>query len=200
MRQKRKYTVPIATRMKTIILTILTISVAGLSWAQTLDRSVRPKPGPAPEIKLGKTESFTLPNGMKVFVVENHKLPTIAASIQLDIKPELEGDMIGYREMMSELLTSGTKTRSNEQLNKEIDFIGANIDASDEGINASGLKKHQEKILELMADIAMNADFKQSELEKIKTRMLSGLEAEENEPDAMLNKVSAVLNYGKQHP
>jgi predicted Zn-dependent peptidase len=200
MRQKRKYSVPKATSMKKIILTILTISVTGLSWAQTLDRSARPKPGPAPEIKLGKTESFTLANGMKVFVVENHKLPTIAASIQLDIKPELEGDMIGYREMMSELLTSGTKTRSNEQLNKEIDFIGANIDASDEGINASGLKKHQEKILELMADIAMNADFKQSELEKINTRTLSGLEAEENEPDAMLNKVSAVLNFGKQHP
>ena len=101
MRQKRKYTVPKATSMKKIILTILTISVAGLSWAQTLDRSVRPKPGPAPEIKLGKTESFTLPNGMKVFVVENHKLPTIAAYIHLDIKPELEGDMIVYREMMS---------------------------------------------------------------------------------------------------
>jgi predicted Zn-dependent peptidase len=186
--------------MKKIILSIIAISVTAVSWAQTLDRSVRPKPGPAPEIKLGKTESFTLPNGLKVFVVENHKLPTIAASIELDIKPELEGDMTGYRDMMSELLTSGTKTRSNEQFNKEIDFIGANINASHDGLSASGLKKHQDKILELMADIAMNADFKQTELDKIKTRTLSGLEAEENEPDAMLSKVSAVLNYGKQHP
>lgn len=186
--------------MKKLTLSILTIAVALSTVAQTLDRTVRPKPGPAPEIKLGKTESFTLANGMKVFVVENHKLPTVAASIQLDVRPELEGNMAGYRDMMSELLTSGTKTRSNDQLNKEIDFIGANIDASDEGISASGLKKHQEKIFELMADIAMNADFKQSELDKIKTRTLSGLEAEENEPDAMLNKVSAVVNFGKQHP
>jgi len=186
--------------MKKLTLSIVTIAVALSAGAQTLDRSVRPKPGPAPEIKLGKTESFTLANGMKVFVVENHKLPTVAASIQLDIRPELEGNMAGYRDMMSELLTSGTKTRSNEQLNKEIDFIGANIDASDEGISASGLKKHQEKIFELMADIAMNADLKQSELDKIRTRTLSGLEAEENEPDAMLNKVSAVVNFGKQHP
>ena len=29
--------------------------------------------------------------------------------------------------------------------------------------------------------------------------MLSGLEAEENEPDAMVQKVAAVVNYGKQH-
>src|SRR5690606_27113192 len=186
--------------MKKLTLSILTVAFALNAHAQTLDRSVRPKPGPAPEIKLGKTESFTLPNGLKVFVVENHKLPTIAASIQLDIQPQLEGDMTGYREMMSELLVSGTKTRSKDQLNQEIDFIGANIDASDEGISASGLKKHQDKIFALMADITMNAEFTQAELDKIKTRMLSGLEAEENEPDAMLDKVSAVVNFGTQHP
>lgn len=186
--------------MKKLTLSILTLAVAGSIQAQSLDRSIRPKPGPAPEIKLGKSESFTLPNGLKVFVVENHKLPTIAASIQLDIRPELEGEMTGYREMMSELLTSGTKTRSSDQLNKEIDFIGASINASDEGIAANALKKHQEKIFELMADIAMNADFKQSELDKIKTRTLSGLAAEENEPDAMLQKVSAAINFGNKHP
>jgi len=186
--------------MKKITLSILTIALALSAGAQSFDRSVRPKPGAAPEIKLGKTESFTLPNGLRVFVVENHKLPTIAVSIQLDIQPALEGNMTGYREMMSELLTSGTKTRSNDKLNEEIDFIGARISASDEGVFGSGLKKHQNKILELVADIAMNADFKQSELDKNKKRAKSGLEAEKNEPDAMLNNVSAVVNFGTNHP
>lgn len=187
--------------MKKITLSIITIALAAsASWGQKLDRSIRPKPGPAPEIRLGKTEDFTLPNGMRVFVVENHKLPTVTYSIQLDIKPELEGDMAGYRDMMSELLTSGTKTRSNEKLNEEIDFIGARIAADHESVFASGLKKHQNKILELMSDIAINADFKQEELDKIKKRTLSGLEAQKNEPDAMLENVSAAVNFGNQHP
>lgn len=186
--------------MKKITLSILTIALALSAGAQSFDRSVRPKPGPAPEIKLGKTESFTLPNGLRVFVVENHKLPTIAVSIQLDIKPALEGDMTGYRQLMSDMLTSGTKTRSNEKLNEEIDFIGADINASDEGLFGSSLTKHEHKLMELMGDIAMNADFKQSELDKNKKRMKSGLEAEKNEPDAMLNNVSAVVNFGKAHP
>jgi len=186
--------------MKKIILSIAALALVSASYAQTLDRSIRPKPGPAPEIKLGKTESFTLPNGLKVFVVENHKLPTIAASIQLDVKPELEGNKTGVMDMMSELLLSGTKTRSNDKLNEEIDFIGADINASHDGISGRGLKKHQDKILELMSDIAMNADFKQTELDKIKTRTLSGMEAEENDPDAMLQKVTAVIDYGKGHP
>src|ERR1043165_5464470 len=128
--------------MKKFSFSIFMLGLAMSAVAQPLDRSVRPKPGPAPTITLGKTESFTLSNGLRVFVVENHKLPTIAASIQFDIKPELEKDMTGYRSMMSDLLTSGTKTRSNDKLNAEIDYMGASIRASDESISGGALKKY----------------------------------------------------------
>jgi zinc protease len=186
--------------MKKITLSILTLALAVSAYAQKLDRSIRPKAGPAPEITLGKTESFTMANGMRVFVVENHKLPTVSVSIQLDIKPELEGNAAGYREMMSEILLSGTKSRSKEKLNAEIDYIGANINASDDGLFGSSLKKHQAKLLDLMSDIAINSDINKDELEKIKKRTLSGLQAAKNEPDQMLENVSAVMNFGTNHP
>lgn len=186
--------------MKKLSLLILTIALAVSTFAQKLDRSKRPEPGPAPEIQLGKTESFVLPNGLKVFVVENHKLPLVTASIQLDVYPELEGDMAGYSEFLSELLTSGTKTRSKDQLNEQIDFIGARLSATSRSMYGQSLKKHNEKLLELMADIATNADFKAEELEKVRKRMLSGLQAAKNEPDAMLENVASVINYGKDHP
>ncbi len=186
--------------MKKVTLSILSLALCGATWAQQLDRSIKPKPGPAPEIKLGKTESFTLPNGMKVYVVENHKLPVISCSIQLDIRPELEGDMAGYRDMMSSLLLSGTKTRTKDQLNAEIDKMGANINVSSEGINGSGLKKYQERILELMSDIAMNANIPQSELDAEKKKALSALETQKNDGDAMVNNVSAAVNFGSKHP
>ncbi len=186
--------------MKKITLSILVITWAISAVAQTLDRSVRPQPGPAPEVRLGDPATFTLPNGLKVFVVENHKLPVVSYSIQLDIKPALEGDMAGYRDMMSELLVSGTRTRSKEKLNEEIDFIGARIYASDEGLYGSSLKKHQAALLSLLSDVAMNADFKQEELDKIKKRSLSALEIGRNEPETMLKNATAAINFGKQHP
>jgi predicted Zn-dependent peptidase len=188
--------------MKNIISPILMLALAASvsANAQSLDRSVRPTAGPAPEIKLGKTETFTLPNGLRVFVVENHKLPTISCDIQFDIKPALQGNEAGYKDMMSELLLTGTKTRSKDELNKEIDFIGADINASDDEISGSGLKKHQDKILQLMSDVAMNASFKEEELDKIKKRTLSALETEENDPDAMGRNVSAAVNFGPAHP
>lgn len=186
--------------MKKLSLFILTAALAVSSYAQELDRSKRPQPGAAPEIQLGKTESFVLPNGLKVFVVENHKLPLVTASIQFDVYPELEGDMAGYSEFLSELLTAGTKTRSKDELNKQIDFIGARLSASTRSMYGQSMKKHNEKLLELMADIAMNANFQEEEVEKIRKRSLSALQTAKNSPDDMLQNVTSVINYGKNHP
>ncbi len=186
--------------MKKITLSILSLIAAATIYAQPVDRSIRPKPGMAPEIKLGKTQSFTLENGMKVFVVENHKLPTIDINIQFDINPALEGDMAGFRDMMSELLHAGTTTRSKDKLNEEIDNMGARISVNSEGIYASSLKKYQGKILDLVSDIAMNAVISQEELTLTKKKMLSGIETQKNQPDEMVRNVRAVVNFGKKHP
>ena len=186
--------------MKKITLSILAVTLFSAAFAQKLDRSIKPKPGPAPEIKLGQSESFTLANGMKVFVVENHKLPTISCSIQFDIKPELQGDMTGYREMMSELLFSGTSSRTKDQLASEIDQMGANIGVTDQGMYGAGLKKYTAHIFELMADIAINTKISAEELEKAKKKMISGIQTQKNEPDAMVDNVSAVVNFGPKHP
>lgn len=186
--------------MKKITISILAMAVVCAVYAQPVNRSIRPKPGPAPEITLGKTESFTLPNGLRVFVVENHKLPSFSCSIQLDVKPELEGDMAGFTEMMSELLMTGTTNRSKDKLNAEIDQMGAGLFVSSESMQVRGLKKYQDKIFELMADVAMNAVISQEELDKAKKKMLSGLETQKNEPDAMVDNVTNVVNYGISHP
>ncbi len=186
--------------MKKITLSIFSILLCMGGWAQKLDRSVKPKPGPAPEIKLGQSERFTLPNGMQVFVVENHKLPVVSCSIQFDIKPALEGNMAGYRDMMSELLLSGTKSRGKDKLNAEIDKLGLTIAPNSGGIYGSGLKKYQGKIFELLADIAINSNIPQAELDIQKKKALSELETQKNEPDVMVNNVSAVVNFGNNHP
>lgn len=186
--------------MKKYIVLLAAFAIGGTAQAQKLDRSIRPKAGPAPKIELGKTESFTLSNGMKVFVVENHKVPLVSASIQLDIRPELQGDQAGFHDIVGELLTSGTKTKSKDQIDLDIDNIGATIRADEESMYGNSLTRNKSELLALMADIAKNADFKQTELDKLKKQTLSGLAAAKNNPDAMLKNVTDAVNYGANHP
>lgn len=185
---------------KNILSIILAATVTLTVSAQKLDRSKRPAAAAAPEINLGKTEKFTLPNGLKVFVVENHKLPKVAYSLSLNIDPVLEKDMAGYVEIAGQLMERGTKNRSKEQLDKEVDFIGASLGTFSTGVYASSLKKHQEKLLDIMSDVLMNADFKQEELDKIKKQSISGITSEKDDPDAIAGNVRSALVYGSDHP
>lgn len=187
----------------TLVLFPAVISAQGTKTAKQkamLDRSVRPQPGPAPEIKIGHYESFTLDNGLKVFVVENHKIPRVAYSLIVDYTPTLEGDKAGLADLFGELLRTGTTNLTKDQLDEEIDFIGASISTSRNSINASGLKKHNEKLMQLVSDILVNPAFDGSQLEKIKTRALSALEAEKNDPGSISKKISSQLVYGSDHP
>lgn len=167
---------------------------------EQLDRSKRPQPGPAPIIKIGEAESFVLDNGLRVFVVENHKIPRISYQLVLDYAPVLEGEEAGYVDFAGQLMRTGTTTRTKDQIDEAIDFIGARLNTSADGLSASCLTRHNEALLEIMSDIIKNASFKPEELEKIRTQTLSSLEAEKNEPSAISAKVGNKLMFGQVHP
>ena len=182
-----------------IFILIFAFIFSLLSFAQ-VDRSKMPKPGPAPEIHLGKYESFKLPNGLKVFVVENHRLPRISLSLVVDRDPIREKDAVGYLEAAGDLLRTGTKTNTKDQLDKEIDFIGANISTSETGIFATSLSEFTEKLMSITSDIVLNSDFKQAELDKIIKRMRSVLAAQKDDPESISNVVENAVLFGKDHP
>jgi zinc protease len=185
--------------MKNLYIILIALISTFSVYAQ-VDRSKLPEPGPAREIKIGDYESFTLKNGMQVFVVENHKLPRVTFSLVLDREPVIEGDKAGYLSMVGQMLRRGTATRTKEQLDEEIDFIGASLGASSTSVYGSSLTKHKEKMLALMTDMLFNSTFPEAELEKIKTQTLSGLAANKEDPEAISRNVSTVLVYGKEHP
>lgn len=184
---------------KSPILLIIALLVSFATAAQ-IDRSKLPEPGPAPEIKLGEVGHFTLDNGLKVFVVENHKLPRVAFSLVLERDPLLEGEKAGMTGFVGEMLTAGTSSRTKEELDEEVDFIGASLSAGSTSLYGSSLKKHSNKILELMADVLFNPVFPQSELDKLKKQALTGLAAAKDNPDAISGLLTNALVYGKDHP
>lgn len=173
-------------------------------FAQTggtpLDRSKIPTGGPAPVIRIGKYETFTLANGLKVFVVTNRKLPRVAFNLVLDYDPILEKESAGYVQIAGEMLRSGTTTRTKDQLDEAIDFIGATLTTSPTGAYGASLKKHQDQLLELMADVVLRPSFPETELNRIKLETKSNIASEKDNPNAVASLVGDVVLYGKEHP
>ncbi|MBN2571268.1 MAG: insulinase family protein [Ignavibacteriales bacterium] len=178
-----------------IVFIFLSISVFG-----QIDRTKQPTPGPAPEIKIGDYESFQLDNGLKVFVIEDNKQPTVGVYLIEDRDPILEGEYAGYVSIAGQLMMTGTKTRTKAQIDEEIDFIGGYLYTYPSGAYVYGLKKHSEKLFELLADVVLNPIFPQEELDKLKKQTLSGLAVQKNQPGYIVQNVRKVILYGKDHP
>lgn len=185
----------IAITLYLIISIVLTYSVQA-----QLDRSQPPKPGPAPTVNIGDYSTFTLANGLKVIVVENHKTPVITWQLTLDIDPVMEGDAKGYVAFAGELMRAGTKNLTKQQIDAEVDFIGASLSTYSTGIYGSSLTRHKDKLLGLMSDVLLNPVFPQEELEKLVTQGISGLTTGENDANTMVDNLTTALVYGADHP
>ena len=185
--------------MKNILILLVFLFFALPSFAQNIN-SKSPQPGPAPEINLGKYESFKLENGLKVFVIENHKLPKVSFYLIINRPPLMQGNQAGYIEAVGRLVGLQTKTETKNQIDQRLDFIGAKLKTFSSGVFASTLKNHTGELLKTMSEIVMNSVFTQTALNNIKKSMKSELERQQNDPQAIINVVSDVLDYGKDFP
>lgn len=186
--------------MKTKIYSIITLLFLSLSISAQVDRTKMPESGPAPKINIGTPEKFTLKNGLQVLVVENHKLPRVSVTLDIDNPPSAEGDKKGVEGFVGGMLGTGTTTMSKEDFDKEVDYLGANIGFGSEGAFASSLSKYFPRVLELMADAAFNPVFDQEEFDKQMSQSLDGIKNTENDVSAIAGRVDRLLTYGKNHP
>ena len=94
--------------MKTKLYVLIAVFFMTLGVNAQIDRSQQPKPGPAPEISLEEPQEFELKNGLKIMVVENHKLPRVSFRLAFDRDPVVEGSKAGVTSLLGAMLGNGT--------------------------------------------------------------------------------------------
>lgn len=182
-----------------IFLLMAFIFTVGIMNAQ-IDRSTPPKAGPAPKINIEKPEQFQLKNGMKVMVVENHKLPRVAFTLRIDNNPMTTGSKAGVESILGSMMGNGTTSIPKDEFNEEIDFLGASLSFSASSASARSLSKYSDRIIELMADAAINPLLTEEEFETQKALAIENFKSSEKSLDAISGRVNTALSYGKNHP
>ena len=185
-------------KMKKIILSFIAL-IFTLSINAQLDRSIMPLGGPSPKIKLDKPKEFKLKNGIRVLVVENHKLPRINYSLRFDRKPIVEGEKTGVISLLGSMLGNGTTNIPKDDFNEEVDFLGAGINVGFGSGFAFTLTKNNERVLDLFSDAVINPLLTEEEFEKEKDKLIEGLKSQKKDIDAISGRVGDALSYGKSH-
>ena len=176
---------------------------AGLVTAHAeIDRSKKPEPGPAPAAAFPDYITKELPNGLKVFVIQDDRKPTITmrllirAGEAVDAKP-------GQADFVATLLNRGTEKMDADAFAQAVESLGAQIEAS-AGLDAiavstGGLVKFTDPLIELFADAVLRPVFPEDQFAKEKKRTLSALAAEKKNPTALAGKLQTKVLFGS-HP
>lgn len=150
-------------------------SVAGQTPKETPPAGGQPKPFVFPA-----TEDYTLPNGMKVTLVQYGSVPKVAiqAVVYAGTKDDVKGKK-GVSDMTGSMMKEGTKSRSAEQIALDAAKMGGslNIGVGTDSTNISGevLSEFDAQFINLLADVILNPNFKQADLDRLKTNKLREL-------------------------
>jgi len=186
--------------MKKLFIIALTTLFAQAVVAQKLDRSQKPKPGPAPIITFTDPVIYTLPNGMTILVVENHRLPKVSASLRIDAGPITEGKKAGVHSLMGSMLNEGTISKTKAQFDEAVDLLGADVALSASGGSVSALTRYFDSAFMLMTESLRKPLFPQESFDKLKSQTITGLKSSERSAKAISGRVVPALSYGINNP
>ena len=131
-------------------------------------------------------QKFELPNGLRLLVKEDHRLPFV------EFRSVLKGGVLaesvennGLTQLTGKMLLKGTKSRSAEEIAREIESVGGSIDSfggnNTFGINAEVLSSDFNVGLQLVADVLLNPVFPAPALERERQIQLAGIKAQKDQ-------------------
>jgi zinc protease len=161
-----------------------------------------PGPSAPKQFEFPRAATKTLPNGLRIFVVSDHREPAMAAHLLIMSAGSIKdpAGMPGVAEMTARLLTEGTEKRSAETIANAIDFVGGTLDASagddETTVTLSVVKKDLGTGLDLMSDVVLHPAFQAEELDRQRQQLLSDLTVQYSDPEYLASVVFDRVVYG----
>jgi zinc protease len=158
------------------------------------------------KVKLPKAQEATLSNGLRVVLLENHRVPTF--TMQMVVLSGGLSDPSNYHGLATftaALLREGTATRKSKDIAEQIDTLGATLNAGaglssfTSTVTAAGLVENLDQTLDIFSDVIRNPKFPQEEVDKYKQRQLAQLQFQRSIPQFLAAERFQRAIYG-EHP
>ena len=164
----------------------------------------RPAVGPERPFQLAPRLERTLPNGLRVIVTHQTAIPKVSVLLSvLSGYSSDPADQTGLAALTADLIQEGTKTKNSRQIRRDAFGMGGTITAAASQdfttVSARGLAEYAPRLIDLVADVAMNPTFPEDELAILKQQHLQGVQQQKASPQAVANRVFRQMLFGA-HP
>lgn len=158
------------------------------------------------EVKIPEVAPFTLANGAKVYLLSNHELPVVSGFALVHtgnlFEPREKAGLSGI--VGSVMRTGGTKSKTGDQLNEQLENIAAsvesNIGESNGRVSFNCLKENTDEVLAAFKDVLTAPEFRQDKLDLAKTQEKSGIARRNDDPGGIARREFSDILYGKDNP
>ncbi|QSX33885.1 insulinase family protein [Shewanella avicenniae] len=184
-----------ATSLKALALTIT--AIVGLSGCQLTGEPKAQQVVVSQDtgkFALPAYETVTLANGLTLMLMPQKEVPLV--TVQAVIRAGAIDDSIaGMAELTAQASLLGAGGKSKQQLEQEIDFLGASLngDAGKDGsyFSADFMNKDADSMLGLLADVILRPAFDASEYDKLKQRTIAQLSQAKESPKSVISRYFA---------
>jgi zinc protease len=161
---------------------------------------------PLPPFHPQEPHRFVLPNGMVIFLQEDHELPLIdgVARIRGGSRSE-PADKIGLVDIYGEVWrTGGTKSQTGDQLDDYLEIRAAKVEtnstADSTTISWSCLKADFDDVFKAFDDLLRGPEFRSDKVDLVQKEYFDAISRRNDNVDEIVGRESAKLAYGAQNP
>lgn len=139
------------------------------TFMASAQKSTPPPPVAPRPFDFPKAATRTLANGLRIYVIEDHRLPLVSSTLDLLAGSAYQApEKAGLASLTATLLREGTSTRSSQDIAKAVDNTGGSLSAGAGDdvatVNMTFMKSFAGLGMELMADIVRRPAFAQEEI------------------------------------
>ncbi len=168
-------------------------------------RAKQPVAGPPRPFRLPNVKPFTLKNGIKVYLVEQHALPLVSIDLNFDggamVDPKGKEGLSG---VCMSMLTEGTVALDKIQYAEALADVASNISSyagdDSQGLQLGSLSKHLAPTFALFVDTLRSPGFRASDFERMVKRRIENVKQSKGNAGSVAGRVSGPVLYGATHP
>ena len=191
---------PRTIKVKTLTLLPVAMLLFSVCVFGQAPQATPPPPSAPRTVQLPKPIEKTLPNGLRVVVVQRSEMPLISAQLLIKSGGEVDpADLSGAADMTAALLTRGTTTRTATQIAEAIEALGGSINSSarwdSSVVGVDVMSSRIGAALGILADVVRNPAFKDEEIDRLRRQYLNNLKVSLGQPGAIARFAAARLVY-----
>jgi zinc protease len=157
-------------------------------------------------IQVPSVATFTLPNGMKLYLLEDHELPVVNGAARVRVGNLFDpADKVGLATVAGAVMrTGGTKAKTGDQLDIELENIAASVEANigetSGSVSFSALKENTDEVMATFHDVLTAPEFRQDKIDLFKSQLRGGISRRNDEASGIAQREFINSVYGKDTP